>query len=143
MMMDRRDFLKAGAAASVGTLVGGATVRAAEPITAAQTAGGAQRPMMWGNLVHLSMNMWCDWDNPELKGGDVVYRPELRFDRSLWDDILKKMQEAGMNLLVLDLGDGVKYESHPEIAVKGAWSTTELRSELKRLRSLGLEPIPS
>ena len=32
-----------------------------------------------------------------------------------------------MNMVVIDLGDGVKYESHPEIAVKGAWSTTELR----------------
>jgi hypothetical protein len=60
----------------------------------------------------------------------------------LWDDILKKMQQADMNMVVIDLGDGVKYESHPEIAVKGAWSTTGLRGELKRMRSLGLEPIP-
>jgi hypothetical protein len=36
----------------------------------------------------------------------------------------------------------VKYHSHPEIAVKGAWSTTELRGELKRMRRLGLEPVP-
>ena len=86
--------------------------------------------------------MWCDWDAPELKGDDSIYRPELRFDRSLWDDLLKKMQQAGMNMVVIDLGDGVKYESHPEIAVKGAWSTAELRSELQRMRSLGLEPIP-
>ena len=77
--------------------------------------------------LHLSMNMWCDWDAPELKGDDSIYRPELRFDRSLWDDLLKKMQQAGMNMVVIDLGDGVKYESHPEIAVKGAWSTAELR----------------
>ena len=51
--------------------------------------------MIWGNLLHLSMNMWCDWDAPELKGDDVIYRPDLRFDRSLWDDLLKKMQQAG------------------------------------------------
>jgi hypothetical protein len=36
----------------------------------------------------------------------------------------------------------VKYESHPEIAVKGAWSPKRLRRELERLRKLGLEPIP-
>jgi ABC-type transport system substrate-binding protein len=47
-----------------------------------------------------------------------------------------------MNLAVIDLGEGVKYESHPEIAIKGAWSTADLQSELRRLRSLGLEPIP-
>jgi hypothetical protein len=142
MMMDRRDFLKAGAVASVGTLVGGAGAGAAEPAAAAQGTPGGPKPMIWGSLVHLSVNMWCDWNAPELKGGDDVYQPELRFERSLWADILKRMQEAGMNLLVLDLGDGVKYESHPEIAVKGAWSTAELRGELKRLRSMGLEPIP-
>ena len=142
MTLHRRAFLKLGAAASVGTLVGGGSVHGAEPATSAQSAGSGKRPMIWGNLLHLGTNMWCDWDAPELKGDDSVYRPELRFDRSLWDDLLKKMQQAGLNLLVIDLGDGVKYESHPEIAVKGAWSTADLRSELRRLRSLGLEPIP-
>jgi hypothetical protein len=136
MMMDRREFLKLGAAVSVGTLVGSG------PVLGAEAARKAKQQMIWGNLLHLSVNMWCDWDAPELKGDDSIYRPDLRFDRSLWDDVLKKMQQAGMNMAVIDLGDGVKYESHPEIAVKGAWSTTELRSELKRLRSLGLEPIP-
>jgi hypothetical protein len=142
MKLDRRDFLKLGAAASVGSLVGPVPARGAEPAAPANTAGSGQRQLIWGNLLHLSMNMWCDWDAPELKGNDSIYRPDLRFDRSLWDDILKQMQQAGMNMVVLDLGDGVKYKSHPEIAVKGAWSTTELRAELKRLRSLGLEPIP-
>jgi hypothetical protein len=79
---------------------------------------------------------------PKDEGKDSVYRPYLRFDQSLWDDLLKKMQQAGMNLLVIDLGDGVKYQGHPEIAVKGAWSTHELRGELKRMRAMGLEPIP-
>ncbi len=126
----------------MGTLVGGVRVEAAESPASAGAAPGQKRPMIWGNLLHLSVNMWCDWDAPELKGDDSIYRPYLRFDRSVWDDILKKMQQVGMNLVVLDLGDGVKYESHPEIAVKGAWSTGELRTELARLRSMGLEPIP-
>ena len=142
MKLDRRDFLKAGAAASVGTLVGGASAYSEEPTPAAETTGGAKRKLIWGNLLHLGTNMWCDWDAPELKGDDSVYRPELRFDRSVWDELLKKMQQVGMNLVVIDLGDGVKYESHPEIAVKRAWSTAELRNEVRRMRSLGLEPIP-
>jgi hypothetical protein len=140
--MDRRGFLKLGAAASVGTLVGSAPAGGAEAPAAAEAAAGGKRQMIWGNLLHLSLNMWCDWDAPELKGSDIIYRPDLRCDHALWNDILQKMQEARMNMVVIDLGDGVKYESHPEIAVKGAWSTTELRGELKRIRSLGLEPIP-
>lgn len=142
MSMDRRDFLKLGTAASVATVMGGALAPGAEPAPAAALPAPGLQPLIWGNLLHLSHNMWCDWNAPELKGNDAVYRPELRFDRGLWDDITKRMQQARMNLLIIDLGDGVKYESHPEIAVKGAWSTDELRGEIRRLRSLGLEPIP-
>ena len=45
-------------------------------------------------------------------------------------------------MIVIDLGDGVKYKSHPEIAVENAWSTGRLRDEIKRLRDMGLEAIP-
>ena len=52
------------------------------------------------------------------------------------------MTRAGLNMIVIDLGDGVRYQSHPEIAVKKAWSPARLRRELKKLRDAGLEPIP-
>ncbi len=98
-------------------------------------------PLMWGNLLHLSYNMWADRDYPDAREYTVM-KDHLRFDRSLWDDLTQKMADVGMNLLVIDLGDGVAWESHTEIAVKGAWSRDELRLELTRLRGLGLEPIP-
>ncbi len=37
-----------------------------------------------------------------------------------------------MNMVIIDLGDGVKYDSHPEIAVTGAWSPQKLMRELKK-----------
>jgi hypothetical protein len=52
------------------------------------------------------------------------------------------MAEAGFNMVVIDLGDGVHWQSHPEIAVQGAWTTGELKAELDKMRALGLEPIP-
>jgi hypothetical protein len=36
----------------------------------------------------------------------------------------------------------VRYRSHPEIAVKGAWSVDRLKREISRIRAMGLEPIP-
>jgi hypothetical protein len=97
------------------------------------------QPFIWGNLLHLSQNMWTDRDGP-----DVYWsmRDHLLFNKDLWDELTEEMVNAGMNLLVIDLGDGVRYASHPEIAVEGAWSRDELQQELKRLRDLGLEPIP-
>lgn len=98
--------------------------------------------MIFANLLHLSYNMWCDWENPASPGPYHNYKPYLRFDDNVWNELLAAMKKAGMNMVVIDLGDGVKYQSHPEIAVENAWTTSRLKDELKKLRDLGLEPIP-
>jgi hypothetical protein len=98
----------------------------------------------WAYLAHLSFNMWCD--RPTDRWGKaaqyICYKPYMRFDERLWRDLTSAMVDAGINMVVLDLGDGVEYQSHPEIGVEGAWSVTKLRDELSRLRSIGLEPVP-
>ena len=87
---------------------------------------------IWANLVHLSENIsttdhFCD---------------PLSCEDAAWRELTDHMVRQGLNMIVIDLNDGVRYESHPEIAVKGAWSVEKLRKELVRLRSVGLEPIP-
>lgn len=96
--------------------------------------------LIWGNLLHLSCNMWEDRIAPEIP--ERGYRPYLRCDEPLWDELVERMGAAGLNLLVIDLGDGVRWESHPEIAVEGAWSTGKLRDKLAAARQAGLEVIP-
>ncbi len=86
--------------------------------------------------------MWADREAPEWGTEQVSAKPHLRFEESLWDDLLARLVAAGANMVVLDLGDAVRYRSHPELAVQGAWTPQRLRRELKRLRGLGLEPIP-
>ena len=97
---------------------------------------------IWANLLHLSFNMWLDCPSKAHEKKYTVGKPYLRFDMEMWDEALKRMVQAGMNMVVLDLGDGVKYESHPEIAVRRAWSPAKLKAQLERLRKMGLEPIP-
>ncbi len=84
--------------------------------------------------------MWEDRVEP--KREFRYYRPYLRFDEKLWNDILIKMAEAGMTMVVIDLGNAVKYESHPEISVKNAWTVDKLKNELTKIRGMGMEPIP-
>ena len=98
--------------------------------------------MIWANLLHLSYNMWSDWENPAIKSPYNACKPYLRFEDALWNDLLRAMADGGMNMVIIDLGDGVRYESHPEIAVEGAWSVARLREELAKMRQMGLEPIP-
>ena len=103
---------------------------------------GESQQLIWGILLHLSYNMWSDRDAPEWGVEDYYFRPYLRFDESLWNDLLQQSADAGLNMIVIDLGDGVVYRSHPEIAVEGAWSPERLRSELSKIRDMGMEPIP-
>jgi hypothetical protein len=154
--VDRRTFLKVGAGAALAAALPswlradeaatktapGPTAATAATEPATQPYKGDAKKLIWGSLLHLSRNLWCDWDNPKLRGDVINYSPDFRFDEKLWDELLPAMAEAGVNLLVLDLGDAVKYESHPEIAIKNAWTTQRLKTELARLRKLGIEPIP-
>jgi hypothetical protein len=52
------------------------------------------------------------------------------------------MAAVGMNMVVIDVGDAILYESHPEISVKNAWKPEKLKAELAKMRKMGLEPIP-
>jgi hypothetical protein len=120
---------------------------------------------IWGSLLHLGKNMWSDKPYPrpvnesgrytvpldlppdilELKklqrrGGG--WHDRLRFDENTWRSVTAYLQQKGVNLLIIDIGEGMRYPSHPEIAAKDAWSPDKMRSELKRLREMGIELIP-
>ena len=101
---------------------------------------------IWANLVHLGYNMWADrGPDHRLAEGEVSKYPPrtyLRCETDMWDLLMKKMSEAGMNMVLIDLGEGVKYDSHPELGVKNSWTPAYLKKELKKLRDMGLEPIP-
>src|SRR5690606_14098793 len=111
--------------------------------------------MIWAGLLHLSYNMWEDRVPSKYKDENYnyatcqeawewahPYRPFLTFDEPTWNALLREMASAGMNMVVIDVGDGIQYESHPEISVRHAWTHEKLRSELVKMRKMGLEPIP-
>lgn len=143
--MNRKTFIKqmavAGAAASMPSIL--------------FSQNKPAQNMIWANLLHLSYNMWEDKAPLKYKDEKFTpstcqearewshgYRPELTFDDPVWDTLLKEMAASGMNMVLIDLGDGIQYESHPEIAVENAWSVKKLKTELSKMRKMGLEPIP-
>ncbi|MGH2560147.1 MAG: Tat pathway signal protein, partial [Thermomicrobiales bacterium] len=106
----------------------------------------AGHPPIWACFFHLGYNTYADRDCPDVwkRAGNrhLSSRDYLRFDRSLWHDLVDQMVAGGVNMVVLGLGEGVRYQSHPELAVNGSWSVDKLRAEVARLRDLGIEPIP-
>ena len=150
------------------TFLTGAAALAVETVLGAADATVAHEQRLFGMLLHLGMNMWSDVPVPRPEGeymyndvfkptkkmldrwGHIYWKVQrlmgkadyLRFDESCWRAVTEKMQKAEMNFVMIDLGEGVVYPSHPELAVKGSWTPDKLRSELARLRKMGLEPIP-
>ncbi len=86
----------------------------------------------WGILVHLGMNMW----------GDLKAQKELHFNMDVWNEYVEHCADNGINFIVLDIGEGVQWESHPELSIKGAWSKELVKSEVLRLREKGIELVP-
>ena len=96
------------------------------------------KKMMWVYMLQLGQNMWGD---PGSKWF-TQYQPELTTDDEAWREVVDFLPSQGFNTVLIDVGDAIQYETHPEIAVKGAWSKDKMKKELEHMRSIGLTPIP-
>jgi hypothetical protein len=45
-------------------------------------------------------------------------------------------------MVVIDIGEGIKFETHPELAVEGSWSKEEIKKEIRKLKKSGIEVVP-
>lgn len=87
---------------------------------------------MWSVLVHLTGHIQ-----------ENNHYDTLPFDDGMWENnVLRAAVDAGVNTIVLDVGDGIEYATHPEIAIKGAWTRRRVREEVRRCRDLGITLIP-
>lgn len=90
-------------------------------------------------LGHISYNMWCSEPRDDVHYG---YSDKLRFEPDVYKRIVLRASKAGFNMIILELGDGIAWRSHPETTVKDPLSLDELQTLLKFTRDAGLEPIP-
>lgn len=92
-------------------------------------------------MIWIAENCWNDSvDVPWCNGN--VFRPEMRLDYDCWRKTVDYAAKNGCDSIFINLSNGIKYKTHPEIAVKNAWEVDFLKSELDYLRSIGLTPYP-
>ena len=102
--------------------------------------------MIWGYMLYLSNHMWADesstpeWYCPPYNA--ALYQDNINTEIETWDKMVSFLAERKYNLVLIDVGDGIKYESHPEVSAPNAWDKDFLRKKLNEMRALGLEPIP-
>lgn len=133
--MNRRAFLKTSALAAASAL----------PLR----SFAAKPCEIHSLLLHLGYNMWCDYLPEDMDNGILLNEkgrgvPDtvLRGRDDLWKRATDYAAQAKLNMILIDLGEGVIYPSHPELAIKGSWSVEKLRKEIARLKAMGLEVIP-
>ena len=97
--------------------------------------------LIWSYLIHLGDNMWGDY-GPD-HSSDCIKTEPLKCEDKAWNEIIDRLVEKKCcNTILIDVAEGVQYESHPEIAAPGAWSKQKLSDEISRLRSLGFKVYP-
>ncbi|MBR6728763.1 MAG: family 20 glycosylhydrolase, partial [Clostridia bacterium] len=85
-----------------------------------------------GSLIHMSCNT----------GAENTRVSKLTFDEDLWNEVVEETVKSGQNALFIAIGDAVILNSHPEIAIPGAWTRQKLRHEIRRLKDMGITLMP-
>ena len=100
---------------------------------------------IWAFLIHLGSNMWAKkgttWGR-KIHEEDFGYKDEMYCDKEVWKKVVDFLPSQGFNTLLIDIGEGLQLDSHPEISTKGAWTKEELRAEIARLREMGITCLP-
>ncbi len=86
--------------------------------------------LLWGLLLHVGGNI------------NKVVRDPLLLDVDVFHRVTERMAADGLNMVLIDVLESLRYPSHPEIGVKGALEPEAYAEELARLRRLGLTPLP-
>jgi len=143
--MNRREFLHAASASLAAAALGSGCASASKPTRAGAFALKSGPDRIRSVLMHLGHNMWCDWypadmDVSSIKEG--LPDTTLRCKDAYWRRITDHAVARGLNQIVVDVGEGLVYPSHPELAIEGSWSAEKLAAEIDRLHALGVEVIP-
>ena len=149
--MGRRAFI--GSALGAVAASGCATVKSVAKIP--------EYDFKWVSLIHLGRKMWgdlpraidvdrtanktrilTDEEFAALTTPERLRLDRLHFEVPFWEELSLKLRECGCNTIMLDVGEGLIYPSHPELAVEGSWTPDRLKDEVDRLRGMGFEVFP-
>lgn len=126
MTMTRKDFL------------GGAAALAA---TGAMSGGQSRKDKIWCMYQQLGWHFWATPFPLDENGHFCGESTPISDD--YWQQHIAKCKEIGCNMMCVDVGEGLVYPSHPELALKGSRSPEWMHARIRELNAAGIEVIPS
>lgn len=73
---------------------------------------------------------------------DGSYHDSVYFEKDTFYKITEAARDYGFDTVLLDLAEGIVYESHPELAIEGSMPRDQFKAELARLKGLGFTVLP-
>lgn len=140
----RRDFLKSAAMGVAASALGGCATTGTRDACPCRVGSDGRvacptRPQrlaapkfMWAYLAHFGMKMW----------EKRCHYTDLKVDDSMWLSLTERAAQIGVNVFVIDLGEGMVFPSHPELAVRGSWEPERMKEEIVRLKKMGMMAVP-
>ena len=102
-----------------------------------------KKSMMFGYMMYLSNHMWDDENTPARSWySPPRYTEKIGVEEAAWDETVRFLAAHKYDTVLIDVGDGIKYESRPEISAPDAWDKDFLKKKLDEMRAVGLTPIP-
>ena len=97
---------------------------------------------MWVYMLQLGSNMWRKKGAHNPVYAESIYHDTMYTEKEVWDKLTEALPGFGFNTVLVDVGEAIQLDSHPELTIPGAWSKSQAKEEISRLRELGLTPIP-
>ena len=126
MNVNRREFIGGAGAAVAATARGGAK---------------PAKEKIWCMYQQLGWHFW-KISNPLAENGHFCGE-ETPIRDDFWQQHIAKCREIGCNMMCVDVGEGLAYPSHPELALKGSRSPEWMHARIRELNAAGVEVIPS
>jgi len=156
--MDRRKFIESAALASAALGLAGTGALAMGKKTSSKKIKFCKQafeaPMGHWHMLMMGIgsNSQVQWptalmpmDLEELEKilpAKKVPEFKLGYKDEVWTEVVRYAHDHGVNVILLNLHDGIIFPSHPELALEGSWSVEKVQEQVAWANSLGIEIIP-
>lgn len=99
--------------------------------------------LIWAMYQQLGSHMWHSAVKFPMAANGHYCGEKTMIDDASWERRMAATAKTGCNMMCIDLAEGLRYPSHPELALEGSRTPEWMNARVRKLRDLGITAIPS